>query len=160
MHLVNSKVCHLRLMKSQCHCFRGLWCSCKIEPGTSWKSIRPGNSPFHTIIRALDNFTPTPAALKQHIKHACYMDNIWKQSLVSEPELPNPSDWGRTHLSGSLSGPTYQKQQNTVLQEGMHHMLQVYKGSTYVHNIVLLLSRLLIHYNPSSCKMPKENQNV
>ena len=44
--------------------------------------------------RALENIPPTKAALKQHIKRACYQANIWYQALVSEPQLLNPSDWG------------------------------------------------------------------
>ena len=51
--------------------------------------------------RTLENIPPTQAALKQHIKRACYQANIWNQSLISEPELLNPSDWGWTkHTSG------------------------------------------------------------
>ena len=46
--------------------------------------------------RTLENIPPTQAALKQHIKRACYQANIWNQSLISEPELLNPSDWGWT----------------------------------------------------------------
>ena len=46
--------------------------------------------------RALENIPPTQAALKQHIKRACYQANIWYQSLASEPQLLNPSDWGWT----------------------------------------------------------------
>ena len=46
--------------------------------------------------RTLENIPPTQAALKQHIKRACYQANIWNQSLISKPELLNPSDWGWT----------------------------------------------------------------
>ena len=46
--------------------------------------------------RALENIPPTQAALQQQIKRACYQANIWNQSLVSQPELLNPSNWGWT----------------------------------------------------------------
>ena len=46
--------------------------------------------------RTLENIPRTQAALKQHIKRACYQANIWNQSLISEPELLNPSDSGWT----------------------------------------------------------------
>ena len=42
--------------------------------------------------RTLENSPPTKATFKQHIKRTCYQANIWKQSLISEPELLNPSD--------------------------------------------------------------------
>ena len=35
--------------------------------------------------RTFENIPPTQAALKQHIKRACYQANIWNQSLISEP---------------------------------------------------------------------------
>jgi len=44
--------------------------------------------------RALENIPPTKAALEQHIKRAMYQANIWNNALVSEPELPSPSEWG------------------------------------------------------------------
>lgn len=38
---------------------------------------------------------PTSAALKQHILRAVYQaGHVWSQSLVAEPELPGPNDWG------------------------------------------------------------------
>ncbi len=38
---------------------------------------------------------PTRAALEQHIKRATYQGgHVWGQTLLSEPELPSPSDWG------------------------------------------------------------------
>ena len=46
--------------------------------------------------RALDNIAPTQAALQQHIKRASLQANCWNQTLVLNPELPSPSDWGWT----------------------------------------------------------------
>ena len=46
--------------------------------------------------RALDSIPPTHTAHQQHIKHASLQANCWNQTLVLNPELPNPSDWGWT----------------------------------------------------------------
>ena len=46
--------------------------------------------------RTLENIPLTQAALKQHIKRACYQANILNLSLISEPKLLNPSDWSWT----------------------------------------------------------------
>ncbi|KAG0714105.1 LINE-1 retrotransposable element ORF2 protein [Chionoecetes opilio] len=46
--------------------------------------------------RALENIPPTQAALQQHIKRASLQGNCWNQTLVLNPELPIPSDWGWT----------------------------------------------------------------
>lgn len=47
---------------------------------------------FTQKLQALENIPPTQAALKQHIKHACYQANIWSQALVLLPDV-DPSDW-------------------------------------------------------------------
>ena len=46
--------------------------------------------------RALDNIPPTQAALQQHTKRASPQANCWNQTLVLNPELASPSDWGWT----------------------------------------------------------------
>ena len=45
---------------------------------------------------ALDNIPPTQAALQQHTKRASPQANCWNQTLVLNPELASPSDWGWT----------------------------------------------------------------
>ncbi|KAG0720495.1 hypothetical protein GWK47_048390 [Chionoecetes opilio] len=52
--------------------------------------------------RALENIPPTQAALQQHIKRASLQGNCWNQTLVLNPELPIPSDWGWTKEASGL----------------------------------------------------------
>ena len=51
--------------------------------------------------RTLKNIQPTQAALKQHIKRACYQANSWNQALVLAPDVLDPSEWGWTIQTGS-----------------------------------------------------------
>ena len=51
---------------------------------------------FSQKSRIQDDIPPTQAALKQHIKCTCYQANCWNQSLVIDPDMPEPSDWGWT----------------------------------------------------------------
>ena len=44
--------------------------------------------------KALDNIPPTQSALHQHIKRPSLQANCWNQTMVLNPELPSPSDWG------------------------------------------------------------------
>lgn len=45
--------------------------------------------------RSIDRIPPTQAALEQHIKRAIYQAGyVWRQSLVLDPILPCPSNWG------------------------------------------------------------------
>ena len=44
----------------------------------------------------LENILPTHAALEQHIKRGCYQCYSWNFCSTSNPQLPNPSDWGWT----------------------------------------------------------------
>lgn len=46
--------------------------------------------------QTLENIPPTQAALKQHIKRACYQANSWNQALVLAPDVLDPSEWGWT----------------------------------------------------------------
>ena len=46
--------------------------------------------------RALCIIPPMQAALQQHIKHACLQTNCWNKTLLLNPDLPSPSDWGWT----------------------------------------------------------------
>ncbi len=66
---------------------------------------------FSRKSRTLDNFPPTQAALKQHIKWTFYQANRWNQALVMDPEMPEPSDWGwiKEQLDGSLVGQLFLK---------------------------------------------------
>ena len=54
---------------------------------------------FSQKSRTLENIPPTQAALKEHIKRTCFQANLWNQSLVLDPEIPEPSDWGWTKES-------------------------------------------------------------
>ena len=45
--------------------------------------------------RTLENIPPTKAALMNHVMRATFQAGyIWSQSLVRQPLLPNPSQWG------------------------------------------------------------------
>ena len=44
--------------------------------------------------RSLKNIPPTYSALKEHVKRASYQAYCWNQSLVPNPDIPSPSDWG------------------------------------------------------------------
>ena len=45
--------------------------------------------------RRLEGIPPTRAALEQHVKRACFQaGHVWSQSLVAQPVLPSPSEWG------------------------------------------------------------------
>ncbi len=44
--------------------------------------------------RILENIPPTKAALVQHIRHTYFQANIWSQSLLTSPQISDPSDWG------------------------------------------------------------------
>ena len=46
--------------------------------------------------RSLDYIPPTQAAPQQHIKRASLQANCWNQTLVLNPELPSPAEWGWT----------------------------------------------------------------
>ena len=54
---------------------------------------------FSQKSRTLENIPPTQAALKEHIKWTCFQANLWNQSLVLDPKIPEPSDWGWTKES-------------------------------------------------------------
>ena len=53
--------------------------------------MRPGNSSLHIKAKRLITSPPHTHTPRQRI---CYQANIWNGSLISEPELLNPSDWG------------------------------------------------------------------
>ena len=45
--------------------------------------------------RSLENIPPTEASLLQHSRRAAYQGiHIWGQTLVLNPALPSPQDWG------------------------------------------------------------------
>lgn len=47
--------------------------------------------------RQINNIPPSHGAIVQHIKRAALQaGHVWSQSLVKEPEVPDPSDWGWT----------------------------------------------------------------
>ena len=49
---------------------------------------------FTTKSRGLENLPPTLEALEQLIKRVCYQLNCWNQTLIPNPDLPSPADWG------------------------------------------------------------------
>lgn len=58
--------------------------------------------------KALENIPPTAAALRQHILRAAYQCGyIWGQSLVKEPPLSSPSNWGWQREDGKPWRPVW-----------------------------------------------------
>jgi hypothetical protein len=50
---------------------------------------------FSKKSRNIDNIPPTKAALLQHIKRAIYQGTyVWGKTLLKQPVLPSPSEWG------------------------------------------------------------------
>ena len=51
--------------------------------------------------RSLDSIPPTKASL-QHVKRAVFQGGcVWGQTLLGQPVLPSPSDWGWQQLNNS-----------------------------------------------------------
>ena len=44
--------------------------------------------------RSLENLSPTLAVLEQHTKRVSYQSNCWNKSLIHDPDLSSPGDWG------------------------------------------------------------------
>ena len=50
---------------------------------------------FSKQSRNLDSIPPTRASLEQHVKRAVFQGGyVWGQTLLHQPVLPSPSDWG------------------------------------------------------------------
>ena len=101
---------------------------------------------FAHTSRALDNIPPTQAALQQLIKRASLQANCWNRTLVLNPELPSPSDWGWTKEASGWQPlwttlPEASKSCHE-LQEGVYRPLQVHQGCTQVHCIMCMLGSL------------------
>lgn len=69
---------------------------CKMyKPGTTHECIQSVRSEmFRSIKKNLDNIPPTQDALVQHLKRAHLQTYIWRQSLVSKPDIPLPINCG------------------------------------------------------------------
>ena len=58
-------------------------------------SVNDARKHMFTQNRRMDNIPPTLQSLEQHVKRAVYQAGyIWGQSLVGNPQLPQPSMWG------------------------------------------------------------------
>ena len=44
--------------------------------------------------RPIERLPPTQDALLQHTKRACYQSGVWTVSLLHQPQLPSPGDFG------------------------------------------------------------------
>ena len=50
---------------------------------------------FSKKSRSLDSIPPSRASLEQHVKRAVFQGGyVWGQTLLPQPVLPSPSDWG------------------------------------------------------------------
>ena len=71
------------------------------------------NQPAHPFARCalfrkpnvanVDTLPPTSDALTLHIMRAHYQTKVWKQSLVTHPQLPSPINCGWHMLEGRLA---------------------------------------------------------
>ena len=76
---------------------------------SSLKSVNEARQElFSTKSRSLDSIPPTRAALVNHAKRAVFQGGyVWQQTLLKEPVLPCPSQWGWQCLGSSLdNSPT------------------------------------------------------
>ena len=67
-------------------------------------SVNSARKHMFTQNRKMDNIPPSYAALEQHVRRAAYQAGyIWGQSLVADPVVPPPEQWGwkRDESSGS-----------------------------------------------------------
>lgn len=63
---------------------------------------------FTQKARSIDLLPPTSAALYQQAKRASYQaGHCWGQSLIRDPELPSPSDWGWIRGTSQLWQPIW-----------------------------------------------------
>ena len=52
--------------------------------------------------RSIDSIPPTKASLEQHVKRAVFQGGcVWGQTLLCQPVLLSPSDWGWQQLNNS-----------------------------------------------------------
>ena len=59
---------------------------------------------FSKKSREMENIPPSQAALLEHSKRAVFQaGHIWGQTLVSEPEVPTPGEWGWEELDKKWS---------------------------------------------------------
>ena len=59
---------------------------------------------FSKKSRKMENIPPSQAALLEHSKRAAFQaGHIWGQTLVSEPEVPTPGEWGWEELDKKWS---------------------------------------------------------
>ena len=92
------------------------------------------------------NIPPTLHALEQHLKRVVYeAGHIWGQSLIGDPEVPSPDSWGwkrATYDSSWTPCWTYLPEAAQELSKGLQKTMQMCKGSSRMHTVVLLLRTL------------------
>ena len=87
----NSWPCQVRSVKDQGHRFMVLM----YEQTSECMDVNDARKHlFSQKSRTLENNPSTQAALKEHIKWTCFQANLWNQSLVLDPKIPDPSDCG------------------------------------------------------------------
>ncbi|KAF3835485.1 hypothetical protein F7725_028043 [Dissostichus mawsoni] len=57
---------------------------------------------FRKLKANVDTLPPTEDALSMHLKRAHYQTKVWKQSLVTHPQLPSPINCGWQMMNGML----------------------------------------------------------
>lgn len=77
---------------------------CKLyDPKSSSESIHEVRCALFRKVKAnVDTLPPTKDALSLHLMRAHYQTKIWKQSLVSHPQLPSPTSCGWHMTDGVL----------------------------------------------------------
>ena len=62
---------------------------------------------FSKRSRSLDSIPPTRAPLLQHAKKAVFQGGyLWSQTILKQPVLPSPSDWGWQFMVTILDNPS------------------------------------------------------
>ena len=95
-------------------------------------SVNSARKHMFTQNRKMDNIPPSYAALEQHVRRAAYQaGHIWGQSLVADPVVPPPEQWGWKRVDDSSSSSNSENQALspcwTILPEAASACLELIK---------------------------------
>ena len=95
-------------------------------------SVNSARKHMFTQNRKMDNIPPSYAALEQHVRRAAYQaGHIWGQSLVADPVVPPPEQWGWKRVGDSSSSSNSENQALspcwTILPEAASACLELIK---------------------------------
>ena len=104
----------------------------------------------------MENIPPSQAALLEHSKRAAFQaGHIWGQTLVSEPEVPTPGEWGWEELDKkwSILWPQLPEASKSCLELLFCKCQKVCKGNCKCYVSLCLLWTVL-------SKLSCERQNI